>query len=130
MERYFATTVKGNEPVLVSELEAIGAKKLEPAVGGVGFEGDLETCYRANLWLRTALRVLRPIAEFQCTNQDELYAEVREIDWTEHMKVDGTLAVRANVRDNPALTHSKFVALKTKDAICDQFREKAGRRPD
>src|SRR4051794_15679007 len=117
MDRYFATTVKGIEPVLSAELQALGASKVEPATGGVAFEGDRETCYRANLWLRTALRVLKPVAEFQCASADDLYREAREVDWTRYMSVKGTLAVRANVRDNPALTHSKFAALKTKDAV-------------
>ena len=130
MERYFATTVKGIEPVLARELEALGASKIEPAVGGVGFDGDKALGYRANLWLRTALRVLKPVAEFQCASPDDLYREAREVDWTQHMSVDGTLAVRANVRDNPTLTHSQYAALKTKDAICDFFREKTGRRPN
>lgn len=130
MERYFATTVKGIEPVLQRELEALGARKIEPTTGGVAFEGDKALGYKANLWLRTALRVLRPVAEFQCASADDLYREAREVDWTRYMSESGTLAVRANVRDNPALTHSKFAALKTKDAICDFFREKTGRRPD
>jgi putative N6-adenine-specific DNA methylase len=130
VERYFATTVKGIEPVLTRELEGLGATNLEPATGGVGFEGDLATCYRVNLWSRTALRVLKPVAEFQCASADDLYREAREVDWTRHVSVSGTIAVRANVRDNPSLTHSKFAALKTKDAVCDFFREKSGRRPD
>jgi putative N6-adenine-specific DNA methylase len=130
VNRYFATTVKGLEPVLASELEALGAQKVTPSWGGVAFEGDTATCYRANLWLRTALRVLEPVAEFACASADDLYRNALYVDWTRHLSESGTLAVHANVRDNPALTHSKFSALKVKDAVCDFFRDRTGKRPD
>lgn len=130
MDRYFATTVKGIEPVLVKELEALGAKNLETTYGGVGFDGTRETAYRANLWLRTALRVLQPVATFHCASAADLYEAAYRIDWKDFVSPDGTLAVRANVRDNAALTHSKFAALKVKDAVCDRIRDDVGRRPN
>jgi putative N6-adenine-specific DNA methylase len=130
VDRYFATTVKGLEPVLARELEALDAKSVTPGFGGVAFEGDRATCYRANLWLRTALRVLEPVAEFHCGNQEDLYRGARRVDWSRFMKETGSLAVHATVRDNAELTHSKFTALKTKDAVCDFFRDRSGIRPD
>lgn len=129
MDRYFATTVRGTEPVLARELEALGAKNVEPAMGGVAFEGDKALGYKANLWLRTALRVLRPVAEFQCNSAHDLYRGAHDVDWKRYLHEMGTLAVSANVRDNPAFNHSKFAALKTKDAIVDYFRDKTGTRP-
>jgi putative N6-adenine-specific DNA methylase len=69
-----------------------------------------------------------PILEAPVTSPDELYAAVRSVDWSQYMTPDHTLAVDCNVRDS-GITHSKYAALRTKDAICDQFVERCGRRP-
>jgi putative N6-adenine-specific DNA methylase len=127
-EHYFATCAKGVEPVLADELRDIGAGDVKPGHGGVRFSGDLALLYKANLWLRTAIRVLRPILEATVTTPDELYDAVRTLDWSRYMTPDHTLAVDSNVRDS-GITHSKYAALRVKDAICDQFVERVGRRP-
>ncbi len=126
--RYFATCGRGIEPVLAGELRDLGAADVTPGRGGVHFAGDQALLYRANLWLRTAIRVLWPILEADVTSPEELYEAVRSIDWTQYLTPDHTLAVDCNVRDSH-LTHSKYAALKTKDAICDQFVERTSRRP-
>jgi putative N6-adenine-specific DNA methylase len=126
--RYFATCARGIEPVLAGEIERLGAGNIEPARGGVHFAGDRALLFRANLWLRTAVRVLQPILEAETASYDDLYAAVQSIDWTEYLTPEHTLAVDCNVRDSQ-ITHSKYAALKTKDAICDQFVERQGRRP-
>ncbi len=128
MERFFATCARGLEPILADELRALGAAEVQPGRGGVGFAGDRPLLYRANLWLRTAVRVLMPILEADVTTPEELYDAVRTSDWSRYLTPEHTLAVDCNVRDSH-LTHSKYAALKTKDAICDQFVEKVGRRP-
>jgi putative N6-adenine-specific DNA methylase len=128
MTRYFVTCARGLEPVLARELAALGADPVEPGRGGVTFAGDSALLYRANLWLRTAVRVLRPVLDADVRSTDELYEAVRTIDWSEFMTPDHTLAVDANVRDS-AITHSQYASRRVKDAICDQFREKVGRRP-
>src|SRR5216683_3088185 len=128
VERFFATCGRGIEPVLADELRALGAAEVLPGRGGVHFHGDLATLYRANLWLRTAIRVLRPILDAPVTSPDELYDAVRTLDWSQYLTPEHTLAVDCNVRDSQ-ITHSKYAALRTKDAICDQFIEKCGRRP-
>jgi putative N6-adenine-specific DNA methylase len=127
-ERYFATCGRGIEPVLVQELRDLGAAGVEAGRGGVHFHGDLATLYRANLWLRTAIRVLRPILDAPVTSPDDLYDAVRTVEWSQYMTPEHTLAVDCNVRDSQ-ITHSKYAALRTKDAICDQFIERVGRRP-
>jgi putative N6-adenine-specific DNA methylase len=127
-ERFFATCARGLENVLADELRALGATDVAPGRGGTAFAGDRALLYRANLWLRTAIRVLRPILEADVTSPDELYAAVRELDWSQYLTPDHTLAVDANVRDSH-ITHSKYAALRVKDAICDQFVERVGRRP-
>jgi putative N6-adenine-specific DNA methylase len=127
-ERMFATCARGVEPVLADELRALGAADVQPGRGGVAFAGDLALLYRANLWLRTAIRVLRPILEADVTSPDELYDAARGLDWSRWMTPEHTLAVDCNVRDSH-ITHSKYAALRVKDAICDQFVERVGRRP-
>lgn len=126
--RFFASTAKGVEPVLARELSRLGAKDVKEDLGGVEFSGDLGMAYRANLWLRTANRVLMPILEFKCLSEQELYDGVRRIDWRRHLTPKMTLAIDANVRDSN-IRHSKYAALKSKDAIVDQLREKLGSRP-
>ncbi len=127
-DRYFATCGRGIEPVLADELRALGAADVAPGRGGVSFAGDRALLYRANLWLRTAVRVLMPVLEAPVTSPDELYDAVRSVDWSRYLTPEHTLAVDCNVRDSH-ITHSKYAALRTKDAICDQFVERCGRRP-
>jgi putative N6-adenine-specific DNA methylase len=128
LSRFFATCARGIENVLASELRDTGAGNIQVGRGGVHFEGTQSTLYQANLWLRTAIRVLCPILEAPVTSPEELYEAVRAIDWSQYLTPDHTLAVDCNVRDS-RITHSKYAALKTKDAICDQFVERCGRRP-
>ena len=127
--RFFATTAKETEPLVAKELAAIGAQNIRTTVGGVHFEGGLETLYRANLWLRTANRVLMPVAEFSCPTPEALYENVRKIRWQDWMTIDKTFAVDCNCRDSQ-ISHSHYAALKVKDAVVDQFRDRTGRRPN
>lgn len=128
MTGYFATCARGLEPVLGRELAELGASEVSAGRGGVAFRGDAALLYRANLGLRTAVRVLRPVLEAEARSPDALYDAVRAVDWSEFLTPDHTLAVDCNVRDS-AITHSQYAARRVKDAICDQFREKVGRRP-
>ncbi len=127
--RFFATAAKGTESLVAQELAAIGALNIRSTVGGVHFKGGLETLYRANLWLRTANRVLMPIAEFACPTPEALYENARNVRWRDWMTVDTTFAVDCNCRDSQ-ITHSHYAALKVKDAIVDGFRASVGRRPN
>jgi putative N6-adenine-specific DNA methylase len=127
--RLIAKTLAGLEPVLAQELEELGAQAVEPINRAVAFEGDKALLYRANLELRTALRILLPVKQGKVRTEDELYRLVRTVDWSQYMKVNDTLAVDG-VTNSKFFTHSKYVALKTKDAIVDQFREATGRRPN
>jgi putative N6-adenine-specific DNA methylase len=128
MVAYFATCARGIEEVLASELGELGAAGITIGRGGVHFSGDQALLYKANLWLRTAIRVLKPILEAPVASPEELYDAVQTIDWSQYLTPDHTLAVDCNVRDSQ-ITHSKYAALKTKDAICDQFMERIGCRP-
>jgi len=126
--RYFATCARGIERILAGELRDLGAADVAPGRGGVAFAGDRAMLYQANLWLRTAVRVLMPILEADVESPDELYDAVRGLDWSKYLTPEHTLAVDCNVRDS-RITHSKYAALRVKDAICDQFVERVGRRP-
>lgn len=126
---YFATCTLGLEAVLADELQELGAREVRPIKGGAAFAGDLALGYRANLWLRSATRVQELLLEFPARDERQLYEGARSLDWDLLMRLDQTLAVEASVRDS-ALTHSGFVALKVKDAIVDQFRDRAGERPN
>ena len=121
-------TLFGLEEVVADELRQMGVEKIEMLRRAVQFEGDLTMLYRANYELRTAIRILVPQYTFKAKNEHVFYKEIRKIDWSKHMKVTDTLAVDATTHSD-FFTHSKYVALKTKDAIVDQFRDNMGRRP-
>ncbi len=127
--KFFATTAKGLEDCLAGELKALGVRGIEVQTGGVGFLGDMSVCYQANLWLRTASRILLNLSEFVCDSPEGLYEGVHAILWHKFLNPDMTLAVDCNLRDS-ALTHSGFVALKAKDAIVDEIRDHCGSRPN
>lgn len=122
-------TLQGLEHVLAEEVKAIGGLAVKILKRAVECEGDLRLLYRANLELRTALRVLVPIAEFRARSPEELYQKIYQIEWADYLSVDRTFAIDA-VTKSEIFTHSKYAALKTKDAIADYFRDRSGKRPD
>ena len=124
----FAAVPRGTEEIAAAELNALGIKVGQTGRGGVSFTADRAGLYRANLWLRTASRVLVQLSVFPCTTPEELYKGAYAIDWTELITPAMTLAVDCTLRDS-ALTHSGFVALKTKDAVVDRIRAACGSRP-
>lgn len=123
-----AKTQFGFEPILSEELKALGAHKVEILNRAVKFVGDDALMYKANLYLRTALKILKPIAWFEANNEQQLYTKMQRIDWSEWMEVNDTFAIEGTTQGN-IFTHSQYVALKTKDAIVDQFRARVGKRP-
>ena len=127
--RFFATTFKGLEDALAGEIAVLGGEDVSAGAGSVAFSGDMALCYRANLWLRSANRVVLLLSEFHAPTPAALYEGASGIPWAELFSPDRTIAVDATVRDS-GITHSHFAAQKTKDAIVDRFRETVGRRPD
>ena len=124
-----AKTYHGLEDVLAKELLQLGAQDIKTLRRAVKFKGDLGFMYKVNLSLRTAVRIIKPIKSFRVRNEDQLYHELRNIDWEQYMTIDDKFAVDSFV-NSPHFNHSLYVALKTKDAIVDQFRDKCGMRPD
>ncbi len=123
-----AKTFKGLEEVLAGELVCLGANNIQTERRAVSFTGDKALMYKANLWLRTASRVLIPIATFRAKDADEVYARVKNIDWSEYMSVSSTFAIDTTVYSD-SFHNSRYVTYRVKDAIADRFFEKEGRRP-
>lgn len=123
-----AKTFAGLEEVLAGELSALRATDVRIENRAVSFQGDMRLLYQANLHLRSAIRVLLPVFQFQARNEREFYENVFAFDWENLLSVEDTLAVDAAVHSR-VFTHSKYVALKTKDAIVDRLRERFGERP-
>jgi len=126
---YFATCAPGAEPVLHAEVKALGLARHERQVGGVRFEGTQRDAWRANLWLRTAVRVLRRVARFDAPDEAALDAGVRSVDWRPFLAPDGRLWVDAQTRES-TLAHSLFLAQRVKDGLVDQLRQSDGTRPE
>jgi len=132
MEQNFemiAKTFMGLEPVLAKELTQLGANDVKIGRRMVSFTGDKEMMYRANFQLHTAIRILKPILHFKARSADDVYEEIKKIDWTDYLEEEKTFAVDSVVFSEE-FRHSKFVSYKVKDAIVDQFREKTGKRPN
>jgi 23S rRNA G2445 N2-methylase RlmL len=123
---FFATCAPGLEPILHAEARGLELAKLERQVGGVRFEGRLQDAWRANLWLRTAVRVLLRLSRFEAADANALYAGVQHIDWREWIAPGATIAISAQTKES-ALDHSQFVEQRVKDAIVDQLRAATGR---
>jgi putative N6-adenine-specific DNA methylase len=119
----------GLEPVLAKELTQLGANDVKIGRRMVSFTGNKELMYRANFQLHTAIRILKPIRHFKAQSADDVYEEIKKIDWTTYLDDDKTFAVDSVVFSEE-FRHSKFVSYKVKDAIVDQFREKTGKRPN
>ena len=125
---FFATTAKGMEELLAAEIRTLGGTGVELQRAGVSFAGTLELAYRVCLWSRVANRVLLPLATFPAATPQALYDGVRTVRWSDHLDARRTLAVDC-ATSRSAIAHSHFAALKVKDAIVDQLRERMGARP-
>ena len=123
-----AKTFQGLEEILAKELTELGASNIEIGNRMVAFTGDKAMMYKANFCLRTAIRILKPIKHFNAQTADEVYENIKSIEWEKYLDNSKTFSVDAVVFSNE-FRHSKFVAYKVKDAIVDYFREKTGNRP-
>lgn len=125
-----AKTMYGLEEILKGELTQIGASDIEVGRRMVAFTGNKATLYRANIYLRTALRILVPIDTFEASNADEIYQHLYDhIAWDQYL-TSRTTFVFDTVVYSDKFTHSKFVAYRAKDAISDYFTDRDMRRPN
>ena len=125
---FLAKTFYGFEPLLEKELRKLGAKNIKSINRAVSFEGDLGFLYKANLSLRTALRILMPIGRFPVKNQTDLYRAIDRIDWSKWFSAEQSFIIDVTLFSDH-FNHSLFVAQKAKDAIVDQFSNREGKRP-
>jgi putative N6-adenine-specific DNA methylase len=124
-----AKTFFGFEELLAKELTQLGAQQVELGTRVVSFVGDKGFMYKANLALRTAIKILKPIKTFKAYNDKSLYDGMMKIDWSEYMNEHQTFVFETTLHSEH-FNHSQFVALKSKDAVVDQFRERTGKRPN
>ena len=125
---FLAKTFYGFEPLLEKELRKLGAKNIQSINRAVSFEGDLGFLYKANLSLRTALRILMPIGRYPVKNQTDLYRAIDRIDWSKWFSAEQSFIIDVTLFSDH-FNHSLFVAQKAKDAIVDQFSKREGKRP-
>ncbi|MBR3784745.1 MAG: RNA methyltransferase [Bacteroidales bacterium] len=123
-----AKTMVSLEEVLADELRQMGAENVQVLTRAVEFEGDMRLLYRANYCCRTALAILKPFAEFDANDDQELYDQVYKLRWEKILDCDGTFMIDSTT-SGEVFTHSYYAALKTKDAIVDRFRRNFGKRP-
>lgn len=126
--RMVAKTFFGFEEILAKELQMLGAQDVEQGVRMVSFKGDKGFMYKANLSLRTALKILKPIYFFKANNEQALYKGISGVNWSRYISANQTFVIDATVHSDN-FNHSEFVSQKCKDAIVDQFRERTGQRP-
>lgn len=126
--KFFVSCAKGLEYLLADELVALGAAKATATIAGANAEGTLADAQRAVLWSRLASRVLWPLAEFDCPDEQALYDGAATLPWHEHLREDDTVAVDAHV-SGEAITHARFAAQRVKDAVVDVFRAQGLERP-
>ena len=123
-----AKTFKGLEQVLAKELVELGANNVQIERRAVSFTGDKRMLYMANFCLRTASRILVPITQFKARHTDDIYEQVKHIDWSEYMTTQMTFQIDATVYSD-YFRHSQFVTYRVKDAIVDWWMERGGVRP-
>lgn len=124
-----AKTFKGLEEVLAGELIELGANNVQIERRAVSFTGDLRMLYTANFCLRTASRILVPIATFKAKKTDDIYEQAKQIDWAQYMNTRTSFAIDATVYSD-LFRHSQFVTYRVKDAVVDWWMEHGGVRPN
>ena len=124
-----ARTLAGLEEILAEEIKEIGGEDVEIFNRAIEYKGDMTLLYKSNLWLRSAIDVLLPLSKFTANNEEDLYAKVQKINWSNYITSEKTFSITPIVHSS-VFTHSHYASLKVKDAIVDQLREKKGRRPN
>ena len=126
--KMLAKTLYGFEPILAKELRNLGAGNVREGIRNVTFDGDTGFMYKANLSLRTALKVLKPIKTFKVFNEKQLYRELYDIDWLDYFNSSQTFAFDTTMNSD-VFNNSLFVSQRSKDALVDKFRDTERERP-
>ena len=128
-EQYFAQVAEGLKDAGAIELAELGAENVQPEFSGIRFKAGKASLYRINYMTRLLSRCLAPLVSYDCPDTDTLYRKAKQIKWEDFFDGGNTFAVSGNVSDS-LISHSKYAALRLKDAIADYFKEKTGQRPD
>ena len=126
--KMLAKTFYGFEDILKKELLHLGAQNLIKGNRFVTFEGDKGFMYKANLCLRTALKILKPIHSVRIQNEESLYKVFYNFPWGNYLDVNSKFVIDSVV-NGQIFTHSQYASQKAKDGIVDQFRDRFGKRP-
>lgn len=129
MAHFIATCPRGMVDALATELRELDLNVIETQAGGVLFDSSWEGCYKANLCSRLASRILKPVLDFTAYQPEELYGQILNHDFTKYIKPNQTLTIDVVIKESK-MRDQRFVAMKIKDAIVDQFREVYGERPN
>jgi len=127
--RYFAQIADSLKEAGAEELAELGAEDVRPDFSGIHFRADKSSLYRINYLSRLLSRCLAPLISYACPDTDTLYRKAKRIEWENLLSPGNTFAVTGNVSDS-SISHSKYAALRLKDAVADYFKEKSGKRPD
>jgi putative N6-adenine-specific DNA methylase len=123
-----AKTFAGLESVLAMELKALGAESVTPERRAVSFVGDKSMLYKSNFLLRTALKILKPVAQFRVDKKEDLYLHAKDVRWSDYLTLGKSFSIDSTVQSE-LFVNSMYASLKVKDAIADYFRESTGKRP-
>ena len=131
MAHFLAITSRGLAEPLLHELQSLDFKKVKLSRDAVEVEGPWSEIYRLHYTSRLTTRVLLPVLDFVAYNEDDLYHGIfRRHDFTQYIDPKQTFRIEARVKEHTKLRDQRFVAMKVKDAIADQFRAKYDFRPD
>ena len=129
MKQLFATTARGFEELLKSELAELGAQDAKVAQGGVHYWADDETLYRTLLWSRLSSRILLPIVQAKVFSDLDLYSAVVGVNWLDYFDEKVHFFVDFN-GTNQEIRHTQFGAMRVKDGIVDYFERHGRARPN
>ena len=129
MKQLFATTARGFEELLKSELTELGAQDAKVAQGGVHYWADDETLYRTLLWSRLSSRILLPIVQAKVFSDLDLYSAVVSVNWLDYFDEKVHFFVDFN-GTNQEIRHTQFGAMRVKDGIVDYFERHGRARPN
>ncbi|MAU64308.1 MAG: RNA methyltransferase [Flavobacteriaceae bacterium] len=127
--KMIAKTFFGLEKVLADELLSLGAKEIKIGVRNVVFYGDLGFLYKSNLFLRSAIRILKPIKYFEINNQKDFYSYIFNFEWEDYISIDNTFYIES-VLNTELFSNSLFVSQRAKDGVVDRFRKIYKKRPN
>lgn len=128
--KLIAKTFSGLEDVLAKEIKKLGGQNVHRGKRAVYYEGNLELIYKSNYWLRSALRILKEIDNFQFNNVDQFYLRCKQVNWKKYLDINQNFVVNSVVVNSKDFRNSMFASLKVKDAVADYFRSNFNKRPN